>query len=156
MNLPFNGSCQCGAIQYEVSQEPIVVYACHCMECQKLSGSAFGMGMVLGSDALKVDGELSMWERKSDSGNINVSYFCKTCGNKIYNVDPNESEIVRLRAGTIDDTSTLHVELHTWTRSAQPWIKLDDEVPKFETQPDDPMEMLQAVLSYRENQSGKS
>ena len=40
-----NGGCQCGQIRYEVSGEPIVLYRCHCTECQRQSGSAFGMSM---------------------------------------------------------------------------------------------------------------
>ena len=46
MKLPQSGGCQCGAIRYEITGPPAAVYACHCTECQKQSGSAFAMAAV--------------------------------------------------------------------------------------------------------------
>lgn len=47
MSFPQSGGCQCGAIRYEISGPPAAVYACHCTECQKQSGSAFAMAAVI-------------------------------------------------------------------------------------------------------------
>jgi Glutathione-dependent formaldehyde-activating enzyme len=41
---PYTGGCQCGSVRY-VLAEPIRLAACHCKECQRKSGSAFGMSM---------------------------------------------------------------------------------------------------------------
>jgi hypothetical protein len=47
MDFPQPGGCQCGAIRYEITGPPAAVYACHCTECQKQSGSAFAMAAVI-------------------------------------------------------------------------------------------------------------
>jgi hypothetical protein len=42
MELPQTGGCQCGALHYEITQAPIMVYTCHCTDCQRMTSSAFG------------------------------------------------------------------------------------------------------------------
>jgi hypothetical protein len=42
---PYPGRCLCGAVRYRVTEEPLTLYACHCTDCQKRSGSAFGLSM---------------------------------------------------------------------------------------------------------------
>src|SRR5258708_35206288 len=78
------GECNCGAVTYKVWSASILTYVCHCGNCQKRSGSAFGMVMVVPVDDLEIEGELSCWERISDSGYRNPRYSCAVCGNVIY------------------------------------------------------------------------
>jgi len=47
MNLPQTGGCQCGKVRYEITQQPLLVYTCHCLDCQRLTGSAFSLGVVV-------------------------------------------------------------------------------------------------------------
>ena len=149
MNTPMNGSCQCGAVTYSVSAEPLFTYACHCHSCQKRTGSAFSMGLVIVADTLQVKGELTPWSRTSDEGNTNTRYSCASCGNIIYGTGESNPELAKLQAGTLDDTSAVEPEVHMWTLNKQPWLTLPTNARQFETQPDDPMELLQAALDYR-------
>jgi hypothetical protein len=41
MKLPQTGGCQCGAVCYEITQAPIMIYTCHCTDCQRMTSSAF-------------------------------------------------------------------------------------------------------------------
>ena len=64
-----NGGCQCDQIRYAVSGEPIVLYRCHCTECQRQSGSAFGMSMWIKEGEFKItSGPLEKTTRTADSG----------------------------------------------------------------------------------------
>jgi hypothetical protein len=47
MQLPQTGGCQCGKIRYEFTETPHSVYTCHCRDCQRLTSSAFSMGVVV-------------------------------------------------------------------------------------------------------------
>src|SRR5262245_47987104 len=60
--------------------------ACHCKECQRQSGSAFGMSMIVPDDSLLVTGETKTFVRIADSGNGNVGVFCPNCGVRIYQI----------------------------------------------------------------------
>jgi hypothetical protein len=67
MDQPLTGSCQCGAITYAVNANPLFTYACHCTDCQKRTGSAFSMGLVIVTDSLELEGALTAWTRNKQS-----------------------------------------------------------------------------------------
>jgi len=140
MRLPLTGGCQCGSLRYEITQAPNLVYACHCTECQRLTGSAFSMGLVIMTEAFALTGtEPRPIQRTADSGRTLTRWVCPECGTSICNgsdpgsASPGERRVVR--AGTLDDTSWLRPIVHFWTRSAQPWVTLPKGSVKFDTQP---------------------
>lgn len=47
LSLPLKGGCQCGALRYEISAPPLMLYCCHCTNCQKITGSAFVVSATL-------------------------------------------------------------------------------------------------------------
>ncbi len=74
------GSCQCGAVTYEVTASLLLTCACHCSEWQKRTGSACAMGSVFPATALQATGELIRWQRVSDAGVNRSRYSCAACG----------------------------------------------------------------------------
>jgi hypothetical protein len=121
MKLPLAGGCQCDKIRYEITEEPQLVYTCHCVDCQRLTSSAFSMGIVLSNKAFRLMGmEPRQLQRNADSGRVNTRLVCPECGSWICGA-PRDG-VVRVRAGTLDDTSWLRPTRHIWTRGKQPWI----------------------------------
>ena len=81
MELPQAGGCQCGAIRYEITEAPRLVYACHCTDCQRLTSSAFSMGIVVAETAFRLSGiEPRPLQRTADSGRVNIRLVCPECG----------------------------------------------------------------------------
>ena len=150
MENDLSGSCQCGAITFAVAAPALLTYACFCNSCQKRTGSAFSMGLIIPTDALQLSGELSAWSRTSDDGNTNTRYSCADCGNIIYGVGESSPGLAKLQAGLLDDTRELEPEVYIWARSKQAWVTLPQHARPFDTQPDDPMALLQAAQTYRE------
>ena len=150
MENDLSGSCQCGAITFAVAAPALLTYACFCTSCQKRTGSAFSMGLIIPTDALQLSGELSAWSRTSDDGNTNTRYSCADCGNIIYGVGESSPGLAKLQAGLLDDTRELEPEVYIWARSKQAWVTLPQHARPFDTQPDDPMALLQAAQTYRE------
>lgn len=137
MKLPAGGSCQCGSVKYEIVEEPLATYACHCRDCQKLSTSAFSVTMVLSRSGFKLlSGELRDWQRPTASGGVAVCWFCPDCGNRIFHENPEMPDVIRLKPGTLEDTSVLQPQVHVWTCREQPWLRRFADLPKFEEQPD--------------------
>ena len=65
------GGCQCRFVRYEVTEAPRLVYTCHCTDCQRITGSAFSLGMVVGIDEFKLaQGELSPLLRTASNGQV--------------------------------------------------------------------------------------
>jgi hypothetical protein len=81
MKLPQTGGCQCGKIRYEIAEEPRMVYTCHCVDCQRLTGSAFSLGIVVADAAFRLMGiEPRGLQRTADSGRTNTRLVCPECG----------------------------------------------------------------------------
>ena len=134
MKLPQTGGCQCGKIRYEITEAPTLVYTCHCRDCQRLTSSAFSLGIVVAEAGFRLSGiEPRPLQRTPDSGRINTRWVCPECGSWISG--PPRDGLVRVRAGTLDDTSWLRPSRHIWTRSKQPWVNFAEGDQIFEAQP---------------------
>jgi hypothetical protein len=79
------GGCQCGKVRYVVEGEPLSLAVCHCAECQRQSGSAFGMSMALAAPSFRLtSGALKSFAVTCDSGRAKTCTFCGDCGTRIY------------------------------------------------------------------------
>jgi hypothetical protein len=137
VELPLTGGCLCHRVRYALNAAPFLLYVCHCTDCQRQSGSAFGMSMPAPRTALTVTaGEPATYRRTMTSGRVSCVRFCGTCGTRVF-AEPGTdfSEIVVVRPGTLDDTRWLKPAAQMFTRSAHSWACLDDALD-FETQPD--------------------
>ncbi len=136
MATKFTGGCQCGNIRYEVVGTPKQVVACHCTDCQRQSGSAFGMALVVNeADFRLTQGEPKTFASKSDAGRAKLGAFCPGCGTRIYHKSEWRKGMVSVRAGTLDDTSMLKPDMHLWTSNKQTWVTIPAGVKAFEKQP---------------------
>ena len=132
--LPAEGGCQCGAIRYRLTGEPVYLTLCHCRECQKQSGSAFGMSLRMRREHVEITGAPKTWKRLADSGNPVVCAFCETCGTRLWH-EPAEAEFLHIKPGTLDDFSTVAPRYESWTQSKAEWVSLSGIELAFERQP---------------------
>ena len=98
------GGCQCGAVRYVVSGEPLMLYACHCSECRKQSASAFGLSLIVRpGDVEFTAGEdrLRRWDTHGDDGSLKSCHFCSDCGSRLLHGDLGGSEPVSISNKTM-------------------------------------------------------
>jgi hypothetical protein len=70
----YTGGCACGAIRYDIPDEPIFMNHCQCRDCQRKSGTGHGSYLTFQRKALTLKGEATQWNMVGDSGNVaNVS-----------------------------------------------------------------------------------
>lgn len=130
------GGCQCGAIRYEITGAPKRTVVCHCTDCQRQSGAAFGMTLVVAEDAFRiVQGEVKTYASKSETGRDKLGAFCPDCGTRIYHKPEWRKGTYSVKPGTLDDTRGLTPDMHLWTSSKQPWVTIPDGVEAYEKQP---------------------
>lgn len=128
-----SGGCGCGAVRYRLRGEALFIHACHCSECQRRSGSAYGLTMMIEATQLEVvSGQLQSVAVTTDSGNAKTSYFCGTCGVHLWNDADHRPGVLGFRPGTLDDTADIRPAAHVWTCSKQHWLKLDPAIPAFD------------------------
>ena len=143
------GSCQCGYIKYEISGDNLGLGLCYCTECQKLSTGIATYGMALKTESFQLlEGTPKQWERTSYNGNRNIAYFCPNCGVRIYHQNPDIPEIIRLKAGTLENASLLEPDAHVWLSSAPAWVRVPAGALSYEEQPTVP-ELIEAIKEHR-------
>lgn len=126
-SLPMRGGCSCGTIRYEIRAFPLLLYACNCTDCQRISGSAFALNMPVATSGFRLtQGEPKGWHHTSPSGAEVTSWFCGECGARIYGSRASRPQSMNIRAGTLDDTTWLRPIAHMFMRSAQAWVKPAD------------------------------
>ncbi|HWG81081.1 MAG TPA: GFA family protein [Stellaceae bacterium] len=139
--LPLSGGCQCGAVRYAVDAPPVTVYACHCHDCQRQSGAAFALSMVVPRQAIRIlSGTPGEWLRPgaaTASGTPTRCLFCSECGARLYHLPERNRDIAVVKPGTLDDTSWLVAVGHIFTANAQPWVAIPSETVNYPRHPPD-------------------
>ena len=139
MPAPYDGGCLCGSVRYRVMAEPLSIYACHCTDCQRRTGSAFALSMVVPREAVALErGKLVDYTVKLPDGRIKTGRGCAACGIRLWGEPVKAPAIAIVQPGTLDDTSWVRPLAHIWTRSAMPGTVFETGAVKFEQQPTDP------------------
>ncbi len=134
--FPVEGGCQCGAIRYRLMAPPLGVYACHCKDCQRFSGTTHTLSMVMRADDVALTGGTFVgFDKAADSGRTVRMLGCSACGTKIWNEPLSFPELIIVKPGTLDDMSWAQPVGNIWTDRKQPWVVLDPDVPNFPGQP---------------------
>lgn len=136
-DLPLTGGCQCGAVRYRVGAAPLTCYVCHCDTCQRQSGSAFGMSLLIPLAAFEVEGETAHFRRVAASGTASDCYFCPACGTRLWHAREG-SDRAALKPGTLDRRDWLRPVAHIWTSERQHWVEIPRDTATYEGQPDMP------------------
>jgi hypothetical protein len=139
------GGCRCGAVRYTLALEALPsTYACHCLDCQTWTGSAFSQQTFLPEAAVAVTGPVVVYEFTTPSGATSTQRMCGVCHARIYNSNSARPGVTVVRAGTLDRSKELRVVAHIWVKSKQPWLTLPEGVPSWpESAP--VAELLQAL-----------
>jgi hypothetical protein len=126
MEYPIEASCQCGQVSYKLHEAPLTVLACHCTECQKLATAPFSVTAIVDAKAIEFTGELKEWTRIADSGNRNLAKFCPDCGNRIYHINPDDPDTIKLKLKPVNfpDASLFEPTAHIWTRKKLSWYQI--------------------------------
>ena len=123
--IPLTGGCPCGAVRYDIGTFPLLLYACHCTNCQRESGSAFAMNMPVATDAFRItQGTPKAWRQLRSSGARTASWFCGDCSGRLYGERDTRPRSVNVRAGSLDDTSWLEPAAHLLMRESQGWEQI--------------------------------
>jgi hypothetical protein len=149
MSDKIEGGCRCGAVRYSVKADKLPnVYACHCLDCQTWSGSAFSLQFIVPEDALSVSGEPYLYERTAGEGSkarTSQQRGCATCLTRVYNTNTRRPGLAVVRAGTLDRSDELAIVAHIWTKRKLKGIDIPPELPSWpEGAP--PMEFAAALM----------
>src|SRR5690348_8754542 len=83
--MGLEGGCSCAALQYELTASPLIVHACHCQDCQRITGSAFVVNIWIEKEFVKTNGAIpKSFTLKGGSGKNHEVFFCDRCGTYVW------------------------------------------------------------------------
>ena len=103
--MTITGGCLCGAVRYRISAEPIAARTCWCRACQYTGTGNATVNVVFPSGAVSVDGPLTDYACKADSGNTMHRSFCPVCSAPVFTQSEARPHFLAVRAGTMIPTS---------------------------------------------------
>ncbi|HET6360704.1 MAG TPA: GFA family protein [Gemmatimonadota bacterium] len=126
------GGCACGEVRYRLTTSPMFVHCCHCLNCQRQTGTAFVLNMLIEASRVELlKGTPTAVDVPREHG-LHRIFRCPTCQVAVWSEYGGRSEVLFVRAGTLDDPSTVSPDVHIYTRSKLPWVGLPPSVPAFE------------------------
>lgn len=131
--MSFTGGCRCGACRYVLDFAVLPAsYACHCLDCQTMTGSTCSLHAVVPVSRFAIEGALEGWSRINGEGTRTTHHVCATCKTRIHSTNEGRPGLAILRTGTLDDSRAVVPVAHMWARSKQPWVGLSADAEVYE------------------------
>ncbi len=130
----YGGQCSCGKLRYRMNTDPLIVHACHCRQCQRVTGSAFVMNAVIEKDEVEViSGNIAHYQF---ANTCHTAFFCPECATYVWSQYASAGSFLNscwfVRVGTLDEPDHHPPDVHIFTSSKQPWALIPKGVQRFE------------------------
>jgi hypothetical protein len=156
MSVTCEGGCTCGEVRYRLTSDPLFVHCCHCLNCQRQTGSAFVINVLIETDRVELlAGDPQPVPVPRSGGKKQKIWRCPTCQIALYS-QYTRASVRFVRAGTLDDPASVAPDVHIFTRSKVPWVEIPEGVPAFNVYydtnklwPPASLERLNALMASR-------
>lgn len=132
MSELLEGGCACGWVRYRLGSGPLFVHCCHCLNCQRQTGSAFVINLLIEANRVEMlAGDPRPVEAPREDGSAQRIFRCPNCQVAVFS-EYGRPELRYVRAGTLDQPSAITPDVHIFTRSKVDWIAIPGVTPTFE------------------------
>jgi hypothetical protein len=126
------GGCACGAVRYRFASEPLFVHCCHCLNCQRQTGSAFVINLLIEAGRVGIlAGAPEPVDVPRDDGSVQRIFRCPRCQVAIFS-EYGGPQVWFVRAGTLDEPTDVVPDVHIYTRSKVGWVTVPEQAVAFE------------------------
>lgn len=113
--------CSCGGLRVTCRGEPALVALCHCRECQRRTGSAYGVAAFFARGAVTVSGPYADHDRPGGSGFRVLNHFCPVCGSTVFWEPSRRPELVAVAVGAFADPGFPAPQKSVFKEHRHPW-----------------------------------
>lgn len=122
-------SCSCGQLRATVEGEPRRVSICHCLACQRRTGSAFGVQSRFERDQVRITGTARKFTRLADEdGEARTSHFCGECGATVYIASDSTPGMLTIPVGAFADPGFPSPTVSVWEERMHNWVSLPADI----------------------------
>ncbi|HML07863.1 MAG TPA: GFA family protein [Xanthobacteraceae bacterium] len=123
-------ACNCGQLRLACEGEPARISMCHCLECQRRTGSVFSNQAWFDRQQItSISGNASEFRRTSDSGNALTFRFCPVCGSTVYWEAEGFPGLIAVAVGSFADPSFPAPKHSVWERRRHHWVPVFGDMP---------------------------
>ena len=119
----WNASCSCGQLTASCTGEPVRISMCHCLACQRRTGSVFSAQARWTRDAVTTAGRSSSYVRTADSGNTITFHFCPECGATVYYWRNDLPEVIAVPVGAFADPDFPQPNFSVYESRKHGWVQ---------------------------------
>jgi hypothetical protein len=130
-NALYDGGCTCRHLRYRLISKPLFVHCCHCLWCQRETGSAFALNAMIEADRVQLlDGDVVVVDTPTHSGKGQRISRCPSCAVAVWSNYAGAGDAIRfVRVGTLDEPASMPPDIHIYIASKQPWLALPPDTP---------------------------
>jgi hypothetical protein len=133
MTVKLEGGCACQSVRYRLASAPMFVHCCHCRDCQRQTGSAFVLNAIIETDRIELlAGAPRPCRVPTDSGRPHHIYRCPQCATAVWSDYGGRPWLRFVRVGALDDAAAIPPDVHIFTRSKLPWVRLPENARAFD------------------------
>ena len=122
-------SCSCGQLRATVEGDPLRISICHCLACQRRTGSAFGVQSRFARDHVHITGTSREYTRFSDEDNEpRTLHFCPECGGTLYIASDSAPDVFVIPVGAFAEPGFPSPTVSVWEDRKHHWIELPPEI----------------------------
>lgn len=122
-------SCSCGQLRITCAGEPVRISICHCLECQKRTGSIFATQARFPREQVAAEGRTSEWTRIGDSGGSATFHFCPVCSSIVYWEPAEMPDFVMVAVGAFADPGFPPPRVSVYGDRQHPWALAAGQLP---------------------------
>jgi hypothetical protein len=124
-------ACSCGQLRLACEGEPVRISICHCLECQKRTGSVFAVQVRFPREAVAIEGRAARWSRTGDDddGGTADFGFCPTCGSTVFWEPREHPDLIYVAVGAFADPAFPPPLVSVYEERAHPWALAAGELP---------------------------
>ena len=129
-----DAACSCGQLRLTAEGDPIRISMCHCLACQRRTGSAFGIQARFTSDQVRVVGRYSDYARTSDEEDraVHVFHFCPDCGATVFFTEPTTPDLVAVPVGAFGDPTFPPPTRSIYESRKHQWLTMSAEMEQHD------------------------
>ncbi len=129
---PRHAACCCGKLRLTVRGEPTRISMCHCLECQRRTGSAFGIQARFAEKDVTIEGPSTAYTRTADTGNQITFHFCPECGSTVFYRLEKWPEAIAVAVGAFADPSFPAPRVSVYEARRHPWVGIPEDAEHFD------------------------
>lgn len=119
-----HAACSCGQLTATINAEPVRISVCHCLACQRRTGSVFGMQARFPASAVEITGKSHQYQRTGDSGGTAEFHFCPHCAAIVYYRILAQPEVLAIPVGVFADPSFPPPTVAVYMERKHPWVQM--------------------------------